>query len=376
MRGQYFGKSVILIPDIIIIGGGIAALSAAWEAKQRGYTTSILYKKRSHSATQAAAGMLCPEIEADSAHPPLLALAKESQRLYPSWLESLEESSGKSSGYHKKGTLLIAQHHDHLAEIHQLHNHIAEQGFSCSRLRIQEIRSLEENLAPRLAGGIFVSDAYSIHPRMLYDMLYTIFSAQMIPYTDIHIAHNKETITLLQYTDENGVEQTCSAEKYILADGAWSQDFSFLDWLPMRPVKGQYIILQGMPLIEHTLRTPDVYMVPRPNGELYIGATMEEEGFDTQLRAGHQLDLLYHSWQFLRGIYELHIKESNVGFRPALRDHQPAIGIAQLSNLWLNIGHFRHGITIAPAASQLLFRVMESGTSHPHFSPLRFWTSS
>lgn len=376
MCGQCFGKSIILTSDIIIIGGGIAALSAAWEAQKKGYTTTILYKKRSHSATQAAAGMLCPEIEADSAHPPLLALAKESQRLYPSWLEALQEASGKPSGYHKKGTLLIAQHRDHIAEITQLHSHIAEQGFSCTRLSIQEIRDKEENLAPRLAGGIFVAEAYSIHPRMLYDMLYTIFSDNMIAYTDIHIAHNNQSVSLIQYKDENGVEQTCSAAHYILADGAWSKEFSFLHWVPMRPVKGQYIILQGVPLIEHTIRTPDVYMVPRPNGELYIGATMEEEGFDTHLRAGHQLDLLYHCWQFLRGIYELQIKESNVGFRPALRDHQPAIGESQLSNLWLNIGHFRHGITIAPAASQLLFRVMESGAAHLHFSPLRFWTSS
>jgi glycine oxidase len=362
--------------DLIIIGGGIAALSTAWEAQQKGLKTCILYQQRTHSATQAAAGMLCPEIEADSAYPPLLKLAKKSQHLYPTWIQSLEEASGLPSGYHKKGTLLVAQHRDHIAEITQLQAHIAEQGFFCTRLTIQELRKKEEKLAPRLAGGIFVPEAYSIHPRMLYSMLHKILSPQLHMYTDIHIDHNNDKIIHVQYRDKDHIQQSIQAQQYIIADGAWTQHFSILNWLPQRPVKGQYIILEGAPLIEHTLRTPDVYMVPRPNGELYIGATMEEEGFCDQVRAGHQLDLLYHSWQFLRGIYELQIKESGVGFRPALRDHQPGIGPTQLKNLWLNIGHFRHGITIAPAASKLLLHMIEKPDTDAPFSPLRFWNAS
>lgn len=365
-----------MTPDIVIIGGGIAALSTAWEAIARGYTPLVLYKNRTSSATQAAAGMLCPEIEADSANAPLLALAKQSQSLYPEWIERLEDVSNLPSGYHPKGTLLVAQHRDHMAEITQLEAHIAEQGFACARLTIREIRQKEENLAPRLAGGIFVPQAHSIHPRMLCAMLFKAVDSYIHPYLSIHVHHNNKEICSISYTDENGLEQSISSPVYVIADGAWSQEYSFLSWLPQRPVKGQYVILEGDPLISHTIRTPDVYMVPRPNGELYIGATMEEEGFCERLRAGHQLDLLYHSWQFVRGIYELHIKETGVGFRPALRDHQPAIGRAHLRNLWLNIGHFRHGITIAPAASKLMLHHIEKPDTRDAFSPLRFWTSS
>lgn len=359
--------------DLIIIGGGIAALSTAWEAKKKGLRACILYQERPHAATQAAAGMLCPEIEADSAHPPLLKLAKQSQLIYPKWIQSLEEESGLPSGYHRKGTLLVAQHQDHISEISQLQAHIAEQGFSCERLTIQELRKKEENLAPRLAGGIFVREAHSIHPRMLYSMLQKILAPQMQGYTNINITTDKKRIKEVRYKDHDHIQRTIQAKQYIIADGAWTHLFPFLSWLPQRPVKGQFLILEGAPLIEHTLRTPDVYMVPRPNGELYIGATMEEEGFCARIRAGHQLDLLYHSWQFLRGIYELHIKESGVGFRPALRDHQPGIGATQLTNLWLNIGHFRHGITIAPAASRLLLHIIEKPDTNAPFSPLRFW---
>lgn len=320
--------------------------------------------------------MLCPEIEADSAHPPLLALAKQSQLLYPDWIQHLEDVSKLPSGYHRQGTLLIAQHQDHMAEITQLQAHIAEQGFTCSRLTIKEIRNKEENIAPRLAGGIFVPQAHSIHPRMLYSMLFKATQEYIQSYKKLKIHHNKDSIQSISYEDEEGVEQSISSPIYVIADGAWSQEYTCLRWLPQRPVKGQYVIVEGTSLISHTIRTPDVYMVPRPNGEIYIGATMEEEGFCNRLRAGHQLDLLYHSWQFVRGIYELHIKESGVGFRPALRDHQPAIGRAHLQNLWLNIGHFRHGITIAPAASKLLLHHIEKPDTRDAFSPLRFWTSS
>ena len=365
-----------MTPDIIIIGGGIAALSTAWEAIQKGYTPFILRKKRTSSATQAAAGMLCPEIEADTAHAPLLELAKKSQSLYPEWRTKLENVSRSPCGYHPKGTLLVAQHRDHMAEIIQIKAHIAEQGYTCSRLTIQEIRQKEENLAPRLAGGIFIPEAHSIHPRMLYDMLEKATGIYIHTYIDININHSSTAITSVRYRDSNNSEHVVHAPHYVIADGAWSQEYPFLDWLPLRPVKGQYIIVQGAPLITHTIRTPDVYMVPRPNGEIYIGATMEEEGFCERIRAGHQLDLLYHSWQFIRGIYELHIKEAGVGFRPALRDHQPAIGQSQFSNLWLNIGHFRHGITIAPAASKLLLHKIEKSDTDDSFAPLRFWASS
>lgn len=365
-----------MTPDIVIIGGGIAALSTAWEAIEQGYTPVILYKERESSATQAAAGMLCPEIEADSAQAPLLALAKKSQTLYPDWIERLQDVSQLPSGYHPKGTLLVAQHRDHMAEITQLQAHITEQGFSCSRLTIKEIRQKEENLAPRLAGGIFVPQAHSIHPRMLYNMLFKTTQAYIKKIQAIQIHHNNDSILSISYRTLDGSQHTISAPIYIIADGAWSQEYPCLSWLPMRPVKGQYVIVEGTPLISHTIRTPDVYMVPRPNGEIYIGATMEEEGFCERLRAGHQLDLLYHSWQFIRGIYELHIKEVGVGFRPALRDHQPAIGRSHLHNLWLNIGHFRHGITIAPAASKLILHHIKKPDTRDSFSPLRFWTSS
>ena len=195
-------------------------------------------------------------------------------------------------------------------------------------------------------------------------------------------ATRSNTSVCLKFTDARiqdgaafakSVAKRLEAENIVVADGAWSARQPLLDWLPLRPVKGHYLLLKGEELIQHTIRTPDVYMVPREDGLLYIGATMEEEGFCHKKKAGHVLDLLYHSWQFLRGIYELELLECGIGFRPALRDHQPGIGRAHLSNLWLNVGHFRHGILLAPAAARLLCDQIENPQHPSPFDPLRFW---
>ena len=147
--------------------------------------------------------------------------------------------------------------------------------------------------------------------------------------------------------------------------------------LPLRPVKGQFLILEPKdncePLIQHVIRTPDVYIIPRENGCLYIGATMEEEGFDVRQTAGATLDLLYHAFQVLPGVYEMIVRESGHGFRPALRDNQPLIGPSLHPNLWYNIGHYRHGIMLAPGAAHLFTKSLLDGMDIPQaFSANRF----
>ena len=357
--------------DLLIIGGGVAALSTAWEAHKRGLRFHLLHKKRVGSATHAAAGMLCPELEADTALPPLLELAQQSLYAYPQWVKELSIASQLPSGYHAKGTLLVAQHRDHLAELTQIAARQQERGLESTRLTVRALRQKEPMLAPRLAGGLYFPRAHSIYPRMLYAMLHKVILPFCSTFQDLHIAHDDKSISSVR--QDNIIWK---AHNYVVADGSWSMNYPLLSWLPLRPIKGQYIILEGAQLIENTLRSPDVYMVPRPNGRLYIGASMEEEGFCTKKRAGQQLDLLYHSWQFVRGIYELYIEESSAGFRPTLRDNQPAIGRGQLDNLWLNIGHFRHGITIAPKAAQLLLQLIQKPDTNNPFSPLRFWNEA
>ena len=96
-----------------------------------------------------------------------------------------------------------------------------------------------------------------------------------------------------------------------------------------------------------------------------MGATMEEEDFDARQTAGATLDFLYHAFQVLPGVYEMVVEHSGCGFRPALRDNQPLIGPGPLKNLWLNIGHYRHGVMLAPAAANLLSQALLENVSIP-----------
>jgi glycine oxidase len=164
------------------------------------------------------------------------------------------------------------------------------------------------------------------------------------------------------------------AEVTVVAAGAWSAEVwpEAAGLLPMRPVKGQILRLRGEPLLNHVLRTPDVYLVPREDGGLVVGATTEEQGFDTRVTTWAVMDLLREAWRVLPGVAELEMSEAIAGLRPALRDHQPAIGRTAIEGLLVATGHYRHGIVLAPVTAKLLAGVMDgTATVPPAFDPSR-----
>lgn len=140
--------------------------------------------------------------------------------------------------------------------------------------------------------------------------------------------------------------------------------------LPMRPVKGRILRLRGERLLHHVVRTPDVYLVPRADGELVVGATMEERGFDRGQRAGAVLDLLLEASRVLPGIRELDLVECSAGFRPALRDHLPAIGEAR-PGVFVATGHFRDGVLLSVITARLLGDLICDDRLDPLLEPFR-----
>jgi glycine oxidase len=158
----------------------------------------------------------------------------------------------------------------------------------------------------------------------------------------------------------------------VLAAGAWATATirSPLQDLGVRPVKGQLLRLRGpAPLLRHVVRHPDVYLVPREDGELLVGATMEEVGFDPAVTAGAMLDLLRHAWQVVPGIYELELAEVSVGFRSAVRDHLPVLGPSEVAGLHVAVGHFRNGILLAPATAAAVVGSLLGGAPVPELRP-------
>jgi glycine oxidase len=156
----------------------------------------------------------------------------------------------------------------------------------------------------------------------------------------------------------------------VLAAGVWTREVAAPgpSW-PVRPVKGQIVRLAGPPLLDRVIRHPRVYLVPRRDGELVVGATMEEQGLDPDPTAGAVMELLRDAWQLLPGIYDLRVVELAVGFRPAVPDHLPLIGAAATGGLFLATGHFRHGILLAPATGHHLAELIGGGAAPPELAP-------
>jgi len=155
---------------------------------------------------------------------------------------------------------------------------------------------------------------------------------------------------------EDGRSFRIETESVVVAAGAFRADEISLPIEPLglRPVKGQLVRLNGAQLLSHVVRTPDVYLIPRADGELLIGATMEEMGFDLSRTAGAVMDLLRHAWEALPAIYDLPLVEISVGLRSAVDDNLPLIGATDVEGLFLAVGHYRGGVLLAPATAHYL----------------------
>jgi len=157
------------------------------------------------------------------------------------------------------------------------------------------------------------------------------------------------------------------AETVVLAAGPWSRQIAGLPESarpPVRPIKGQMIALRmdpAAPLVRHVLWAPKAYIVPRKDGRLLIGATVEERGFDANLTAGGVLAILEGAWRALPAIEELPVDEMWVGFRPGSRDDAPILGPTPVEGLVLATGHHRNGILLTPATADAVSRFILTG---------------
>lgn len=390
--------------DIVIVGAGIIGLSLAFELLSRELPVRVLTAPDRHgSATFAAAGMLAPVSEADVQHPELVPLAVDSLDRYPDFLRRVEAVSGLDCGHRGEGTLWLALQRDHRAELEHLLDFMADRGFTAEALDARSLRRLEPAITPRVVAGCRIPGDHQVDPRALHQALWRAVEA---------LGGRIEQATVVGSSTEAGRLQglwlrpdhaasasaiaSASAAAFaaaspvsggdaellpcaqaVLANGAWlGQDFDGeLPACGMRPVWGQVLRLRGEPLIDHVIRTPDVYLVPRRDGRLLVGASSEERGFDHRVHAGATYELLRHAIAALPDCAELELEEVSVGFRPASRDHLPVIGATAVSGLYLCGGHFRNGILLAPGTAAALASALAGEQSAPNlapFSPQRF----
>ena len=362
--------------EVAVIGGGVIGLAVAFELAGRGRRVTLLERgEPGAEASAVAAGMLAPTSESEGNAVTLLNLQLDSLGRYREFTEAVSELSGLDCGYRSEGALWAARHRDDELELEHLAALQRDRGLTSRMVGAREVRELEPYVTPRAVGGLLVEDDHQVDPRRLLPAL-----ALAVERRGVEL--RRQTRVSGVFPEAGGVRiaygesDELVADVAVIAAGVWSEDRLETPAPPLglRPVKGQLLRLRGEPLIEHVVRTPDVYLVPRRDGELIVGASEEEQGFDAQPTAGAVFELLRDAWEVLPGIYDLHLDEISVGFRPAVRDHLPVIGPADgtgANGVFVATGHYRNGILLAPATAWWLAEAIEGGGTPPLLADLQ-----
>lgn len=356
--------------DVVVIGDGVIGLAVAWEALRRKKSVAVVASRRSGAATEASGGMLAPLCEADAADRSVTKLGLASCAIYREWVAELERDTKHSCDYRQDGTLILALHHDHRREMEHLAEAQQRVGLHAEWLEAEEVHRRQEGLTPRLIGALWARDDHHVDPIRLRAALRAVVAAKgTVLEADLRAvspAGDAVNVTL-----QRGQEtQAMTASEVVVATGAWLPEaIPQLQALPLRPLKGQGLRLRHAAAVGQILRTPDVYIVPRRDGELFIGATVEDRGFDSSVTAGAALHLLREAWRVLPGLEEAEFLGQVAGFRPTLRDFVPAIGPTATAHMHTALGHFRGGIMLAPITAKLVLDGIEAGETTPEMAP-------
>ncbi|MER5226955.1 glycine oxidase ThiO [Streptomyces flaveus] len=374
--------------DVLVVGGGVIGLVTAWRAAQRGFATALVDPEPGGGAAQVAAGMLAPVTELHYGEQTLLGLNLASARRYPEFAAELTEATGVDLGYRRCGALAVALDADDRAYLRELHALQARSGLESEWLSGRECRRLEPMLAPGVRGGLRVDGDHQIDPRRLAKALVTACERAGVAFHRVwaerlSVAGDRAAGVIT--TD--GTELT--ADRVVLAAGSLSGRLAGVPDAvlpPVRPVKGQVLRLtvpkQYAPFLSRTVRAvvrgSHVYLVPRENGELVVGATSEEQGWDTTVTAGGVYELLRDAHELIPGITELPLTETRAGLRPGSPDNAPLLGPTELDGLLLATGHYRNGVLLTPVTGDAMAHLLTTGElpeeARP-FTPKRFSTA-
>lgn len=347
--------------DVIIVGGGVIGLSAARELAFHGHSVLVLDRGNPRDATSwAAAGMLAPQSEAD-APSPFFDLCLASARLYRDWANHLHEESGIDPEYADSGLVFLASTDDALCRLRRALEWQKAAGFASELLTPQEALRMEPGLTLPIAGAVLMPEECHVTPRQVIESLKGACAARGVEIRTgvrvLEVTSASERVTGVK----TSLEQF-DAERVVIASGVHSPEIDgLLPAIPLAPRKGQILSLATRePAFQRMIRWEHVYLVQRRNGELIVGATNEDTGFDRSLTPRGIGSLLDRAQQISSHLGALPIRDMWTGLRPATPDGLPVIGKAGLEGLVYATGHYRNGILLAPITAVCVAALVEN----------------
>lgn len=366
--------------DVAVIGGGLIGLSIAWRLARAGRTVTVLERETiGAGASLAATGMLAPAAEHEPGSDPLLPLALDSLRLWPGFRDALEAESGRTIDYRADGTLVLAVGRDEVERLRFRYDLQRRSGLDATWLPGSEVRRLEPGLRPSVTAGIHCPLDHQVDPRLVMEALTEACRRAGV------ILVERTAVTTLDWsggrvTGIRAGDRVVAAETVILASGAWSGEGGLLPdalALPVRPLKGQSLALRTTArtgTLARMVWTEQVHMAPKSDGQLIVGATVEDCGFRPGVTAGGLYALLEGARRVLPGIEEMEVEAVWSGYRPTSDDDAPILDTIA-PGLVAATGHHRNGYLLAPITAEAIAALVLHGAlpevARP-FTRLRF----
>jgi glycine oxidase len=368
--------------DVIIVGGGLIGCAIALRLAQNKTRVTVFERTEPGcEASSAGAGMIAPQgetLDPDAFYD----LCAASRDLYPEFVAEIEDASGQSVNFVHRGSLMVAADEPGRVELKRIYDRQTSAGLPLQRLSAEEAHRACPGLSPEILEAVVVPGDHWLDNEALARSLHAAcLSAGVIfrlhTVVNRFVAHKNRVEAIEAVADGQPAPSYHSAAAFVLAAGAWSGHAvaSLELHLPVVPCRGQMIELDGAGDFPVTVRAGHYYIVPRSNGRIVAGSTMEYVGYDKQVTGEGLLSILHGVSTFVSVLKQWRFRRAWAGLRPDTKDHRPVLGLGRFENLIFATGHFRNGILLTPVTARLISDLLLSGsTSFPidDYSPARF----
>jgi glycine oxidase len=360
--------------------GGVIGGAIALELARAGLRVGVFDRQQpGQEASWASAGILSPAPESPGMIA-MVGIGKASFALYPEFVARVEEISRKSTGFRPKGTLEALFSHDTKAELSTIIAVHHGLGLKAEPLRAEDARELEPTLSEEVEAAVLRPEEASIDNRALTA---AVLEAAARSGAEIFPGNGARAVWREGHCCKGLVLQSekIEAQWTIIAAGCFSEAIEGVaPYAPVRPAKGQMAALRADDLkIERVLWSEKTYLVPRNDGRILAGATVEHVGFDKRVTAGGIEKILSAAIELAPGLKDARIEETWAGLRPDTPDHMPILGPTDVDGLLMATGHFRSGILLTPITARLMTEwITEQRVSvdWERFSPMRFQSAA